>query len=94
MTNFNESRLDRIEAILETTVRTVALQQGQIDALTQAVSQTGSFVFEVSRTVRQQVESQQTIAENQQRMMDSIQAELDRQGRILDYLLGQNDRNP
>jgi hypothetical protein len=87
MTDSNESRLDRIEAILETTVRTVASQQGQIDALTQAVNRTSEFVLEISRTVRQQAESQQQI-------MNSIQAELDRQGRILDYLLGQqNNQN-
>lgn len=102
MTNSSD-RLDRIEALAEDNERKVnalvstvtaqqqqiGAQQQQIGAIATAVQQTMSAVQQTITMVQQSTENITQILTRQDQMIASINAELERQGRILDYLLGQ-----
>ena len=76
MTNGTGDRLDRLEALVEE-------NQRQITANSQAIAQLADLTAQVVR----RVDSQIAVITQQQTAMN---AELERQGRILDYLVRRN----
>jgi|GEM_PF-5534285 len=76
MTNGTGDRLDRLEALVEE-------NQRQITANSQAIAQ----LADLTAQVVQRVDNQIAVITQQQTAMN---AELERQGRILDYLVRRN----
>lgn len=95
MTNSSD-RLDRIEALAEENERKISALINIVTAQQQQIDNQQQQIAVVATAVQQSTENITQIVVRQDQVIASINAELERQGRILDYLLGQQrqDENP